>query len=285
MNLNNLRPCDINWRNLSDNSHITWEFVKQHLDEEWDFFKLSVTLPIDDILENTRYDWNWYKVSQNKSVRWHHVKNNIDLPWDYEFLQRNENITFEMLVSIAPRVSINWWTLSSHPQLDFEIVKEHLGCEYMWDWNALTMNKNITWDIIQENPTRPWKLQQFSNNENVNWDIVINNPDVKWDYNAIMDRCGFNKTVFESNPYYRWDWNVVSFNIDVNSPTFEKCKSKLSFEILSLNKTVDENFLEKYIERNWDWFNLTHHPNISLKFIVNHRNRDWSCEGIVDKIS
>jgi hypothetical protein len=46
----------------------------------------------------------------------------------------------------------------------------------------LSRHSNITWDIIQANPDKPWDYDYVSFNPNITWDIVEANPDYPWNY-------------------------------------------------------------------------------------------------------
>ena len=41
-----------------------------------------------------------------------------------------------------------------------------------WDWDYLSENPNITWEIIQANPDKPWDWGFISGNPNITWKII-----------------------------------------------------------------------------------------------------------------
>ena len=45
------------------------------------------------------------------------------------------------------------------------------------DWNWISRNTNITWDIIKANPDIPWDWEGISWNPNITMDIIRDNPD------------------------------------------------------------------------------------------------------------
>ena len=65
-----------------------------------------------------------------------------------------------------------------------------------WDYDYLSENPNITWEIIQKNPDKPWNYNYLSRNPNITWDIIQQNQDKPWNYNY-LSRNKFNK-----DPYY-----------------------------------------------------------------------------------
>ncbi len=44
------------------------------------------------------------------------------------------------------------------------------------------MNPNITFDIIQDNPDKPWDWLGISRNPNITWKIIQDNPDKNWSW-------------------------------------------------------------------------------------------------------
>ena len=55
-----------------------------------------------------------------------------------------------------------------------------------WDYTMLSMNPNITWDIIENNPNKPWNYNFLAHfNPNITWEIVQANPNKPWDYHML----------------------------------------------------------------------------------------------------
>jgi hypothetical protein len=61
-----------------------------------------------------------------------------------------------------------------------------------WNYSSLSMNPNITWEIVQANPEIPWSYGYLSVNPNITWEIVKNNSQVPWIYSD-LSRNKFNK--------------------------------------------------------------------------------------------
>ena len=47
-------------------------------------------------------------------------------------------------------------------------------------WLLVYGNPNITWDMVQNNPDKPWSLERLRLNPNRTWDIVSDNHDSPW---------------------------------------------------------------------------------------------------------
>ena len=52
--------------------------------------------------------------------------------------------------------------------------------EQPWDWVCLSMNPNITFDIVLAHPEQPWNWRFLSRNPNITFDIVLAHPDKPW---------------------------------------------------------------------------------------------------------
>ena len=86
--------------------------------------------------------------------------------------------------------------------------------------------------------------------------------------------------------YYIFDHLNVFLNRNVpleyieNVIKFNEPKSG-DFEFISGNPNITEEFIEKYIECDWDWcFGLSYNKNISLAFIEKYIEKDWDWDGI-----
>ena len=56
-----------------------------------------------------------------------------------------------------------------------------------WNWNFLSQNPNITWDIVKANQDKPWNWNVLSWNPNITWDIVKANPDKPWNWYGLSE--------------------------------------------------------------------------------------------------
>ena len=57
----------------------------------------------------------------------------------------------------------------------FDYIK--LTPQKEWNYDYLSENPNITWDIVLANPDKAWNYACLSMNPNITWDIVSANPD------------------------------------------------------------------------------------------------------------
>ena len=62
----------------------------------------------------------------------------------------------------------------------FQYIKDNPNED--WDYDGLSENPNITWEIVQANPTKPWDYDDLSENPNITCEIVQANQHKPWDY-------------------------------------------------------------------------------------------------------
>ena len=61
-----------------------------------------------------------------------------------------------------------------------EYIESILQKETRIDWGSLSHNPNITLEIIQQNPDKPWYWYSISYNSNITWEIIQQNLDKPW---------------------------------------------------------------------------------------------------------
>lgn len=229
----NMKLCYENMCHLHFNSNITWNTVKTLEHEKWNYDALSFNPNItwEIVQQNPDKPWNYSYLSMNPNITWEIVKNNKHMKWDYYYLSRNKNITidiiheeddekwsmsmfcrnnpnidieifkkyklhrFSLFFASNPRLK---WTdildnyetfcntagiltseVSLNPNITWEIVQSHPDIQ--WNWDMLSLNPNITWEIIQQNPNDPWNWELLAKNPNITWEIIQQNPDKHWD--------------------------------------------------------------------------------------------------------
>ena len=99
-----------------------------------------------------------------------------------------------------------------------------------WDWNGLSSNPNITWDIVEKNPDKPWDWGVLSGNPNITWDIVEKNPDMPWDGalsgnpSMLLSRADIDKVQKSAGIIKK------QFKTSMSDPNFALCRKRLQAE-------------------------------------------------------
>ena len=96
----------------------------------------------------------------------------------------------------------------------------------------LERNLNITMEIIDKYPNKPWDWYEISRNPNITMEFI------------------------EKNPNKPWDWEGISRNCNITIEIIEKNIDKIDFVGLSKNKFTYHNKLVKKYRRYMNLFYL-----------------------------
>ncbi len=77
------------WPAASVNPNLTWEFVMDRLDRNWDWLRLSVNLPLERILADATHPWSMSGLSQHPEVGWDTVAAHPERAWVVAQVLRN----------------------------------------------------------------------------------------------------------------------------------------------------------------------------------------------------
>ena len=87
----------INWKSLSENQSITFQYVLDYPDKPWDWFELSCNknITFQNVLDYPDKPWDWSGLSYNKNITFQNILYHLEKPWDWLALSSNTNITFQ----------------------------------------------------------------------------------------------------------------------------------------------------------------------------------------------
>ena len=252
----------IDWNDIEKtkgkNSHLkSWstEYSDEYLGK-W----ISRNPNIDEtILESyPNIKWDYAMLSHNGNITWDFIKKYPNKGWNYNRCISNPNITLDIInsnpefdrsIDDGPRIATN-------PTITWDMVQHDTIMGRNWDYNYLSMNPNITMDIIKDNPELGWNYNWFTKNPNVTWDIVKDNSDIKWNWDGLYiggEGCIIS-LYMEVNPNITWD--IINDNPDVN-----------------WNK---ENFF--YLSDTLTWRNI-HYNSSKLKYFSYFSDKKFEIQG------
>ena len=113
----------------------------------------------------------------------------------------------------SPNKPWNYRELSLNSNITWEIVEAHP--EKPWDYQGLSQNYNITWEIIEAHPEKPWDYFWVSGNPNITWEIIQAHPEVPWDYLQLSHHPNITWEIVEAHPEKPWDYFWVSRNPNI----------------------------------------------------------------------
>lgn len=198
------------------------------------------------------------------SDKWfQYVKNHPDKEWSYLYLSNNPNITWKTIQENPDNPVFGWccsydknrnYCTDQESDYEWEPIPENFGDELSEiDYIYLSSNPNITWEIIQNNPDKPWNYYHLSANPIITWEIVKNNPDKPWCYRYLSENPNVTWEMVEANPDKNWSYGELSLHPNI------------TWEIIKANP-----------DKPWNYYYMSQNPNISWEIVEANPNEDWN---------
>ena len=133
-------------------------------------------------------NWNWFQLHDNPFL----CKDKEMLPLEayYDLFNYNYYVKLKWDKIISnPNKYYDWFLLSLNKNITLEIVKLFID---KWDWYNLSKNEAITWHIISNNFNLPWDWRGISMNKNISTDIIRNNINYPWNFHCLSYNCMSN---------------------------------------------------------------------------------------------
>jgi len=183
-----------------------------------------------------------------------------------------------------------------------------------WNWEALSSNDWITFDIVISNPDKPWNWEILMSRIKFPEEFLFETMDVmkdfpiydEYDYNTHLiyiktleniEHLSYNRNIPERflQEYIKifdscriianTDWKVlenlqlslcehICLNRSVPLEVIEK-NGMFEFEMLSFHTEILPWFFEKYLYHDWNFHILSHNPAVTVEFINLAPDEDW----------
>ena len=256
-----------------------------------------------------KFNWKYIsKYSQNKNtINAEIINNHINLPWHYQSLIYNKlfRSTYLSIDIQDDNIQYNWGvSLQMYPNL-YNNLKQYIELNQFNPnikntqtiktyaiYNELSEHPNLTANIITTNYQKPWNLTK-----------VYNNPNIIKDKSFIND-FNFKKKIILYQHYYlsRYLHYIVESGTNYSTDTDSESENGSESDNESNNESNNESDTDqtKYdigeseefilsgkkcitiadIENNdidWDWYELSKNPNITIDFIKKHKDKklEW----------
>jgi hypothetical protein len=293
------------WKYLTQNLDL--EVVAQKLDqyiERWDWEYLTRKLDKYFMINNlSKYKDNWI---------WDILLS--------ERLEKQDLLLSAHLAEVATCISIfnkeertELWEIITckfdYPELEVLIAQTYNKEIFYWDFAYFYDLPNfnprkylidnvefVDWAVLSGsgaiNNTLSWDKSLFIYDVWLN-DILklLKNPEYKWDFKSLskIDNINWTDSIL-SIESERWDWDYLS----EYSSCFKKAKdfitkfrrfSKfINFSVFSkrLDSDINEKLLSVYLDKEWDWTNLSSNSSItiSFSFIKNQKDKSWDWQAL-----
>ncbi len=209
----------------------------------WVSFLNSITL--QTVLDNPQFPWDWMGLSWNTNVAtWENVRNNPERNWSITELSANKNITWDIIeknpvfttfVSTSSNYEPTASTSSNYG------AKQSNSVHWGWDYYHMSLNTNITPDIVKKTPILPWNPHYLCENPNfLPWKYpirVLNRPSATnnaFDENGVLSFHPLVHLRFSSNPNATYKL-ILDTEIEATSTVFEHGKISWYWPYVSMN--------------------------------------------------
>lgn len=244
--IKNIDPTDYDFEFISSSPNITEEFIEKYIDRGLDWYyglSNNKNLSLEFIEKYIDRDWDWEAISRNPNLTLEFIEKYIEKSWDwYGCLATHTCITIDFIFEHEDK-QWNWRELSSNPKITVDFIEKHLDKE--WYWYGISRNPNVTLEFIEKYQTKDW-----------NWDVIISKPYITLEIiEQILNKdCGCfispkNWTLCNKN----WSW----------------------YNGISRNPNLTLEFIEKYIEKDWDWGEISRHQILTIEFVQKYIEKDW----------
>lgn len=273
---------------------------------DYDRYILSRCIDVQEIIDNPYFKWDKECISLNDTVTLEVV--DTDLPnatgeWGIDEL--SESLAME---EIRANMNRGWsfYDMSWNPGIMIDDVLYMNDPNHEWHWAGVTSNIDIV--DIKANPHLPWRRSGLSLNENVTLDMMkelesresdtsyINNNTLTryvplddimkdiyspyWTVYGLSQRRDMTLDILgDIEPF----WNILSEHVDIryirDNPHLPWCRYGISSNTevtlddvlsLDLSSATDE----------WNWYRLS--TNIDIKVIRDNPEQPWSKTGILE---
>ncbi len=250
----------------------------------------------------------WYQIAARLFRKGYVFRNDIAVLLE---LFPNENWD---PISLSSNPLVNWGIVQANPQIKWR--KEYL---YMnLPWNVLLENIDIAdkwfylssrvpWSFIKANPLYSWHIPGVSINPNITWDIVCENRYIysnskkhKWNYRGLSAQKFVTPEIVESTPGKSWDIVLLAHNKNFKLKDIKRINGKHRlYELYSTNPNVTYEYVKRKANKPWNYFELYKrgvipleecytpnknifwtHPDLTWKWVLEHNEIKWDYESL-----
>jgi hypothetical protein len=217
--------------NISEDNTCSYETVIELIKQldrntksDWNILSSSMYITFDFVKNNINQAWNWYLLSKNTIITIDSITKNIDLPWNKKGLYLNPNITDKFFVLYPQFIIANY----TKPTEIIGLNSSLYTTEY--DWHFLSSSTNISLLFIKENINKPWDINLLSCNPIVTMKFVEDNINVEfldyksdttnsgiikkrsWCAHGLSSNPNLTKEFIDNHPEIIWNWNLIAVN-------------------------------------------------------------------------
>lgn len=111
-----------------------------------------------------------------------------------------------------------------------------------WDYDELSSNEYITWNMVRNNLQKPWNFEKLSYNPAITWENICDTPFLRWHWPSVTVNLNITVDIIANNIWHPWDFTIL-----------ENILSKEEFQYLmdcKDNYIEEEYYSDSYDENN-----------------------------------
>lgn len=272
MNLNSFKKDYINWK-YGGKSPLE-KLIEKYPKIRWEWFEVSrnPNISIDTVRRLTLLDlpWSWQGLSENPNITIDIVKKWKGMPWDPRFLCCNPNITIEIM---EQQKDIEWYItyFIPNPNITINDMEKHTKTWGYSHWSNFSQRCKVTIESLEK---YPWIWKELSLNLNITEEMVERYIDKLWDWRMLSAHPAISIEFIEKHPEKPWDWSCVSSNPNLTADIIKKYPNKhWSVVALASNPNFSLEQAEEY-NGDQDKYYLLRNPNITTEYIIENKLLD-----------
>ena len=157
--------------------------------------------------------------------------------WYYNILDvNNENVNFNTL-SLNRNISLEVMLENIDKPWDFDVVNNFLN-------GIVNNSSNFDFQFVTDNPDKNWCYYTLSRIKNLTWDVVESTIDKDWDFDYLTSHPNISTKIILENINYSWDFEELS------------CNHEIPLEFIMLNQ-----------DKPWSKFEIGRKRELTMDFI------------------
>ena len=243
---------------------------------------------IEENINNYPFKWCW-GISQNPNITWEFVLANIEKDWNWGYLAKSKIVTWEIVIDLLDNnkelyeklINNNLFWISMNPNITIDIVNKYNNIP--WNICGLSSNPNINLNIIKKHSYINWNFWNLSNNLDLDFSFIEKNINNEWNWEIISQNRTVSPEIILRYFYKRWNWEYVQKYKFVDFD-FKKYlhlivyipKNHSLWTFISKNSSIDLNFITNN-NLPWDWnIGISKNPNLTFDFVLKNLNEKWN---------
>lgn len=198
--------CNIEWdyrdvydySNLSQNPHLTTEFILRILQED------------------NNKPWSWRILIERGLITEQTVHDHPEINWPYLYMI-NRGVTLDFVDKCCPGFFDNHAITTYYAnQVSMQFIDAHPNMDY--DWYALSLKPNLTYDFVVKYilADKPWNYEGLTFTcSSFIMDLIDRFPKIRWDWTYLSKEGPINIDFVVRHPKQRWVWKLLTKNPNI----------------------------------------------------------------------